>query len=156
MPAKSRFSQPWTMNRICRIWYETICELTGKNYEMFRPFPQTHDWPGKIGRQTLDSKKDLNENFIPSKLSVFPNYVLFMFVLVFFLVMVSFTVVMGIAGFFYGLLICIFFFTMTYIIFWVQSRVLGFIKKNKDDNILFNMWAEFEEREFMGPFKGKK
>lgn len=156
MPAKSRFSQTWTINRLCRNWYNTICELTGKSYEMYRPYPQTHDWPANINRQTLDSKKDINDDFIQSKLSVLPKSMLILFILVFFLIMVSFIVAMGIVGFVYGSLICIFFFTTTYIIFWVQSRVLGFIRKNKDENILFNMWAEFEDGEFMGPFKGKK
>ena len=156
VPAISRYKLPGKINRNIEHWFNTLCNIKGRKYEMFRPYPQTHDWPANINRQTLDSKKDINDDFIQSKLSVLPKSMLILFIIVFFLIMVSFTVAMGIVGFFYGSLICIFFFTTTYIIFWVQSRVLGFIRKNKDENILFNMWAEFEDGEFMGPFKGKK
>ncbi len=156
MPAKSRFSQTWTINRHCKDWFESICKLTGQSYEMFRPYPQTHNRPGETNVQSSEAKKDLVDEIIQSKLSVIPKPMLIIISIIFIMIMMSFTVTWGVVGFFLGLLTCAFFIIPTYIVFWVQSTVLGHIRENKNDNILFKMWSDMEEGEFMGPFKGKK
>jgi hypothetical protein len=41
--AKGKIAPTWSINKNIEHWFNTISEIKGKKYEMYRPFPQTHD-----------------------------------------------------------------------------------------------------------------
>lgn len=156
VPAESRFTPSWSVNRIIENWFNTICNLKGYKYDTYRPYPFTHDWPDRMDKETERPIKERNDKSNTSILTIIPKQIFTLFCIMSLLVLIAFTVVQGILGFFFGLLLMVFFFLCIYFYYWTQFRIFKFVRENKDKNLLFKMWAEFEEGEFLGPFKKPK
>lgn len=159
VPAQTRFTPSWAINRTIEQWFNTISNIKVRKYEMYRPYPFTHDWPDKLkknGKQVhvenISDKEEYGISNIPTEGKMIMVIILLtMMIMIIGGVMTQDAQILAIgAGGSFVVLITF------YIYFYIQHRILSHVRKNKDKNILFNMWAEFEEREFMGPFKGKK
>jgi cytochrome b subunit of formate dehydrogenase len=125
---------------------------------MYRPYPFTHDWPGKLkkdGTQVVDNKPG-EEEFGISNIPQGMKITLIVMLLMMIIIIIGGILAQDAYGLVVGVGAILLVIITIYIYFYIQHRILSHVRKNKDENILFNMWAEFEEREFMGPFKGKK
>jgi hypothetical protein len=167
VPTESTLTPQWKTNKIIENWYNTITQLKTRTYKKSDKGTSVEKKVSDTGKQSIVSSENdddywdfkpspISEKFSFSKLSL-PFKILFSSVIIILsIILAAFTYLQGQLGLIVGIMLMVVILVPLYYFFYIQFQIRMYIHKNREKNILFNMWTELEEEPVLGPFKANK